>query len=791
MSRPTDELPRATLPRAGTAMAAAVAVLLGALALVPVFAAGSWFPPVVLVVAAVALGGVGLRAGASRLLDQRASADPLSPVAARLCRALVPLGQLALVLVVLTRVFVPEHTWMGLIPTPGSVGDLLTLLGSGAAEIREQATPALALSGLVALTTLFVALVALAVDLLAVPARQPALGGLGLLVVYCVPVSTITGSVSLIAFAGPAAGFAVLLWADQRGRLIDSTQGGSGSPLGTGTLPALRTGVLALVAGVLLPLFIPTLAEGSLAGGLGGSGTGNGLGSSLDPVAEMAGQLNKPEPVDLLRLDSSVEDPGYLRAVALDKYSDNGWHMSNLDGQESIADDTTLAPLPRRESSRQVQARVTVLGHDDQFLPVGYSPLSVDVLGSRGNDATDKDWRFDRDGSTIFGRNVTTKGATYQFTADQPEPSIDDLEAVPELSAGDPMLRYTALPKLDASVTDLAAQLSTGARTPYDRVRAVLDHFTDPANGFVYSLSTEPGTTGDDLADFLRLKRGYCEQYAGAMAVLVRAAGVPARVVLGYTPGQPQSDGTRLVTTDDAHAWVEAWFAGLGWIPFDPTPIAANRTVDLPWAPRTTSTIDSVAEPSVPGANLPVPAGPTAQIDRDDQFVPLAAQPTDPGRALLPWFSGAGAVVLLLGLGATPSLIRHRQRRRRLAEGSPGALWEELLATASDLGIAVPGTVTARQLARQLAEHLAGVEPAAVTAVRSLALAQERSVYGPPGSPGDGPALPLALQSVRQALLRRASRAERLRAALWPASALADAAGWLAAHTPRRPRAAV
>jgi transglutaminase-like putative cysteine protease len=784
MTAATDELPHTTRSRTGTAMAAAVAVLLGSLALEPVFAALSWLPPVVLAVAAVALGGVALRAGAARLADRREPDRPLPAPVRAVGRALVPVGQLALVLVVLTRMFTPENTWAGLVPTPGSVADLAALLADGTAEIREQATPALPLTGLVALTTLFVALVALAVDLLAVPARQPAVGGLGLLFLYCVPVSTVTGQVAVIPFAAPACGFAILLWADQRGRLVGSARGGSGSPLGTGTLPALRTGALALVVGVVLPFFVPMLAEGSLASGFGGSGTGNGLGSSLDPVAEMAGQLNRPEPMDLLRVDSSVADPGFLRAVALDEYTADGWHLSNLDGERSIADDTPLAPLPGQESSRQVRARITVLGHDDQFLPVAYSPLRVEVRGS-----ADADWRFDRAGSTIFGRDVTTTGLSYQVTAEQPEPSVNDLEAAPDLPAGDAILRYTRLPELDPTVTDLAATLTADAQTSYDRVRAILRHFTDRANGFVYSLSTAPGTTGDDLADFLRLKRGYCEQYAGAMAVLVRAAGVPARVVLGYTPGQVQGDGTRVVTTDDAHAWVEAWFSGLGWIPFDPTPIGADRTVDLPWAPRTDTTIDTtVAQPIVPGAELPVPAGPTAQLPRDTPFVPLDQQALQGSSPLLPWLTGTGVAVLLLVLAAVPSALRRRARRGRLADGSPGALWAELLAITADLGIDVPGAATTRQLARQLAEQLAGAEPAAITAVRTLALAQERAVYGPPGTADADAALPMALQSVRRALLRRASRAQRLRATLWPASALVDAVGWLSAHAPRRLR---
>jgi transglutaminase-like putative cysteine protease len=786
MTHPPDELPRSARSSAGTAVAAAVAVLLGALALDPVFAARSWVPPVVFAVAAVALGGITLRTGAARLADRAAPGSGLPALLGGLGHVLVPVGQLALVLVVLTRVFTPQHMWAGLVPTPGSTADLMGLLAEGAAEIREQATPALPLNGLVALTTLFVALVALAVDLLAVPARQPALGGLGLLVLYCVPVSTVTGSVALISFAAPAGGFAVLLWADQRGRLVDSARRGSGSPLGTGTLPALRTGVLALVAGVLLPVFVPTLAEGSLARGWDGAGTGSGLGSSLDPVAEMQGQLNRPEPLDLLRVEASVDDPGYLRAVALDEYTSAGWHMSNLDGEQSIAEDTSLAPLPRGESSRPVRARITVLGHDDQFLPVAYSPLRVEMLGS-----DDEDWRFDRDGSTIFGRAVTTAGRSYQFSSAQPEPSVDDLEAVPELPADDEMLRYTQLPDLAASVTELAAQLAAGAQTPYDRVRAVLDHFTDRGNGFVYSLSTAPGTTGDDLADFLRSKRGYCEQYAGAMAVLVRAVGVPARVVLGYTPGREEADGTRVVTTDDAHAWVEVWFAGLGWIPFDPTPIAADRAVALPWAPRVDTTTDTVAEPAVPDAGLPVPSGPTAQIDRDDQYVPVDQEALRNDTSLVPQLTGAGLAVLLLGAGAVPSAVRLRARRNRLADGSPGALWAELLASLTDLGIAVPVAATPRQLARQLAEQLSGAEPVAVAAARTLALAQEQAVYGPPGAAaGPDPAVRTALRLVRRALVRRASRGRQLRAALWPASTLADAAGWLSAHTPRRLRSA-
>jgi hypothetical protein len=765
-------------PRSGTAVAATIAVLLGALALDPVFAARGWLPPVAGAVLLVGLGGVTLRGAAGRL----AGTDRLARVVVGIA---VPAAQALLVLCLLTAGFAGERSFAGFLPTWSSLDDLAAVLARGTAEIQEQATPALPLAGLVALTTVFVALVALAVDLVAVAGRQATLGGLGLLVLYCVPVSTITGEVSLVAFLAPATGFGVLLWADQRDRLATGSRAGSGSALGTGTLPALRTGVLALVAGILLPVVVPTLSEGSLATGLGdGTGGGRSTGGSLDPVAEMRGELNRPEPLDLLEIETAVEDPGYLRAVTLDEYSGDGWRMSNLNGEQSIAVDAPLAPLPGRAAAREVTATITATGHDDQFLPTFSAPQAIDV---RGDD--DDAWRFDPDNDTVFGRDVTTAEQTWTVVAEEPTPGADDLAGAADLRPGDRFLRrYTELPPLDPSVPALVDELTDPGQSPYQRVRAISDHLTDRGNGFVYSLSTEPGTSGDDLADFLRLKRGYCEQYAGAMGVLVRAAGVPARVVLGYTPGQRTGDGARVVTSDDAHAWVEAWFAGFGWVPFDPTPISTQRAVPLGWAPRADATVDPARTPVVPGAPAPLPTGPTAELDRDDQFTPLAL-PQERSTNLVGWATGAGGTLLVLLLAAVPWAARRRQRAARLADGSPGALWDELLATTTDLGIVVPSTRTPRALARQLAELVSGADPAAVPAVRELALAEERSVYGPPGT-AETPSLREALGVVRGGLLGTVPRRQRLAAALWPASTVGAAAQWVAAHLPGRPRSA-
>jgi hypothetical protein len=773
---------------AGAAGAAALATLLGACALSPVYASAAWVPPVVAVVLTVLAGGLLLRVGGPALWSRLA---PNRPVPARLATAgvaLVPVGQLYLLLCVLTALFASGRAVAGVVPTWGSLAQLGAVFADGTAELREQATPALPLTGLLALTAVFVGLVAVLVDLLTVAGRQASLAGLGLLVLFCVPVSTIIGGIGLLALAAPAAGLALLLWTDQNRRLASS---GPSRRLGAGALAALRIGAVALAAGLVLGSFVPTLTEGALATGLGG-GAGGSTGTALDPVATMQGQLTLPEPIDLLRVETSVDDPGYLRAVAIDEY-DNvaGWTMSNLRGEDSIADASRLAPLPDRRSDRPVTATIEALEHDDRFLPVLFSPVTVSM-----RDSGDGDWRFDPVTGTVYGRDGTSGGLSYAVTADEPRPAPAELAGADPLDPGDPVQQqFTALPALDPRVTDRVAEVTAGTTTPYERVRAILDFLTDRSNGFVYSLSTAPGTSGDDLVDFLTLRRGYCEQYAGAMAVMVRAAGVPARVALGYTPGTRQPDGSRLITSDDAHAWVEVYFDDVGWVPFDPTPISPERAVDLPWAPRAGT--DEDTDPRL-GAPLPAPPSqplPTAPRDRADGGMP-AGQTAQDDRGLL-WqvAAVAGVALVVAALGAAPAGARALQRRRRVAAGTAGALWDELTATALDLGVRLHPAWTPRQAARELAGLLsASGEPAdgsGVVAVQRLALAEEASSYGPaPGRSGSGTAahadLAAALGTARRRLMAATPPRARLRARLWPTSLVTGAGARLAAGAGRR-----
>jgi len=124
-----------------------------------------------------------------------------------------------------------------------------------------------------------------------------------------------------------------------------------------------------------------------------------------------------------------------------------------------------------------------------------------------------------------------------------------------------------------AAAVRLAQRLAAESATPYDFVRAV-QHFLD---GGTYIYDQRPQSSRYPLIDFLfHSKIGYCQQFSGAMAMLLRMGGLPARVAAGFTPGSFDAKHHIWTVSDtDAHAWVEVWFPTYGWVRFDPTPASA------------------------------------------------------------------------------------------------------------------------------------------------------------------------------------------------------------------------
>ena len=139
---------------------------------------------------------------------------------------------------------------------------------------------------------------------------------------------------------------------------------------------------------------------------------------------------------------------------------------------------------------------------------------------------------------------------------------------------------YGQLPTLDPRVKPLADEITARAKNPYDKAMAI-EQYLDSHYAYTLDLSGPPAH--DPLANFLFTRRsGQCEYFASAMAVMLRAEGVPTRYVTGFAPGQYNDvGGDYIIRESDAHAWVEVYFPGYGWITFDPTPAGNGSSAGL------------------------------------------------------------------------------------------------------------------------------------------------------------------------------------------------------------------
>jgi transglutaminase-like putative cysteine protease len=265
------------------------------------------------------------------------------------------------------------------------------------------------------------------------------------------------------------------------------------------------------------------------------------------------------------------------------------------------------------------------------------------------------------------------------------------------------------------AVWDAARRVTRSATTPYDATLA-LERWFRSAGGFVYDEEPPRARGTPPLADFvLRTKRGYCQHFAGSMTLMLRLLGIPSRVAVGFTSGSLK-DGVWTVTDHDAHAWVEVWFDGWGWLPFDPTPGRG--------AFSQTYTVASNSADAV----LRLGGRP---------FVPQGVTPPRPGEAGGGTGEGGGGspwplamLAVIVGSLASLGLVKSVRRRWRYRSGDPRAIASaaraELADRLTDQGVRLPARSTIPDVTRGLrAVGLNGT---------TFALAAARARYGPPAS---------------------------------------------------------
>jgi hypothetical protein len=174
------------------------------------------------------------------------------------------------------------------------------------------------------------------------------------------------------------------------------------------------------------------------------------------------------------------------------------------------------------------------------------------------------------------GESVTLKD--YDINYLYPVFSIPKLK---EVKGGDPediKAKYLQLPtELPERVKNLAESITKDDTNRYDKANAIVNYFLSKDYEYVTTNVPVPGKDQDYVDQFLfETKRGYCDNFSSSMAVMLRTIGIPTRWVKGFTPGEYNSTkGTNqyefIVKNSDAHSWVEVYFPGSGWVPFEPT----------------------------------------------------------------------------------------------------------------------------------------------------------------------------------------------------------------------------
>ncbi|WP_341716919.1 DUF3488 and transglutaminase-like domain-containing protein [Micromonospora sp. FIMYZ51] len=776
-------------------LVAAAATLLAAAPLSAIFERWTWLVQAVIAVAAVAAAAALARLGRTPVWVQ----------------VLAMLGGLTLAL---TWLFPSGEELLAVLPTPATFGHFAELVAGSGEDMRTHSVQVPDTDPLLFVTVLGVGAVAVLVDVLCVGLRRPALAGLPMLAIYSVPVAVYVDSVPPLPFAIGAAGFLWLLVTDNvdRVRRFGRRFTGDGRDVDVWEASPLaaagrRLAVVGLALAVLVPLAVPGMTAGLMSNlnpgagsGLGGGGLGGSPGR-VDLFAALSGRLNQSQVTDLVKVTTTEEEPFYLRFGVADDLQADGFRVRGPNGQRVTGDlpDPARRTLPGVERTRH-QATVEVSRDlDMRLLPVYAEPVRFADLGNS--------WFYDPNLQIVFSNRENSRGRTYSFDYVRSTYSPQALRSARPLPADLPLRReQTRTPEV-GEVRELVAELVRGKRTEYDKVRAIYNYFSED-NGFTYQLTTEEGTSGEQILDFLENKAGFCQQYAAAMAWMVRDAGIPARVAFGFTNGNRRSGDTFTLTNRNLHAWTEVYFDQVGWVPFDATPsYGVPGSTRSAWAPDVDAPEDST--PQTGTADTPDESEPSAGPDRAPDQFEEGDDPTAAGSdgtsaqstPVWPWLAVVGVLALFVLL-AVPALRRLALRRRRgrpapvlrtvdapdadatgadqpvmvvgtdpdRARADAHAAWEELIDTLVDYRVRVDRAETPRATAERLAGEPLRADAAAGTAARLLGRAEERARYA--RDPLTGEPLPAALRTVREALAGQADRRTRLMATVLPPSVL-------------------
>jgi transglutaminase-like putative cysteine protease len=445
--------------------------------------------------------------------------------------------------------------------------------------------------------------------------------------------------------------------------------------------------------------------------------------------------------------------PFYWRATVLDRFDGIRW--LERPWRATRREQKLVTPTAARNPSNWVRQEVTVGALDDEHVIGASVPMRNNVRGPKADLGQgvvlalsglhrDEHYVVSSYAPSPTPAELVRAPASYPIALTRPGRELDIAPGVtvPPFGRADrdarvlSLLSGSLLPYVN--VYERARTVAGETRSPYAAVVA-LEAWFRSTGGFTYS--EQPGTTPGlpPLVGFVMdTKTGYCQHFAGAMALMARLLGTPARVAAGFVPGRYQDDFWQ-VSDHDAHTWVEVWFPRYGWLPFDPTPgrgrlngaySSTSLGFDARAAARLLSTVVSggVVFGQGRGAGV-IGHDPNRRTPRSagDLPLPIGLAPVGEKKhnpSLLVFL-----LVLVSGAAAAIVALKHARRKLRYLTRDPRRL---AVACARELGeylddqrVPAPDTATVRELGVTVASTL-GVD------ATEFARAATAARYGPP-----------------------------------------------------------
>ncbi len=568
--------------------------------------------------------------------------------------------------------YAPGTATLGVIPTGATVDQLQLLFDELIRNFQELKSPVPALQPFVAASMVGAWIMAFLTDWGAMRLRlafEPVLPA-GLLFIFAsIPPISAGGNlvVSTVAFGAGVAAWAVSQRAAnllQRGVWLanDHRRG----PISIGTTGAVVAAV-AVLAGALIGGRLPGAGADPL---YSFKDQGDPTRVVVSPYVNIRSRLVTQTSKELFTV--AADQPSYWRIAGLDTYEDDIWKVAG-----DFSPETGRLPGQRDYGGQitEVTQDYSIKALAAIWLPAAFAP--AEILGA----TAEVTWNAENGSLTVANDIEDSDGVDYSLKSNVPAYSVEQLQGASEVIPSDIAARYLTLPvDLTPQVQQRAVELTAGLTTRYDKMRAIQDHF----RGYEYSVQL--GTReGDPVEQFLAERRGFCQQFAGTMALMARSIGVPSRVATGFTWGDPvgtdQETGRTIysVTGRQTHAWPEVYFDDLGWVAFEPTPgrglpgavsytgVAALQDSDIqpnnPGEPTTTTTVDPAAGPGVSVEPELEPFDEGAFVEPVEDSGPLGFA--------VPWRLVALLGVVLAYVGGVPLIWHLRRKARRNRAATP------------------------------------------------------------------------------------------------------------------------